>query len=100
MLRKVVEKDLMESLEIGEKKVKVNMLQYADDTLFFCKATTKSMLNIKAILNFFELASSLKVNFLKSSIRRVGVDQFTIRCFVAILNCDMMKTPFKYLRVP
>jgi len=33
--RIVIEKDLVESLEIGKNSVKVNMLQYADDTLFF-----------------------------------------------------------------
>jgi len=33
--RIVIEKDLVECLEIGKKSIKVNMLQYADDTLFF-----------------------------------------------------------------
>ena len=36
------EKKLIDSLEVGKGKVKVNMLQYADDTLFFCEANTKS----------------------------------------------------------
>ena len=43
------EKKLIDSLEVGKDKVNVNMLQYADDTLFFCKANTKSVFNIKAI---------------------------------------------------
>jgi len=38
MVRKAVEKDLVESLEVGVKKVKVNMLQYANDTLFFLQS--------------------------------------------------------------
>jgi len=66
--RNADELDAVESMEIGSKKVKVNMLQYADDTLFFCHANSKSIFNIKAMLNCFKLASSLKVNFLKSSI--------------------------------
>ena len=73
--KKVVRKNLIESLEIGCKKVKVNMLQYADDTLFFCNANTKNVFNLKVILNCFELASSLKVNFLKTRIGGVKVDQ-------------------------
>ena len=100
VVRKIVKSNLVESMEIGVKKVKVNMLQYAGDTLFFCKATTKSVFNIKFFLNCFELASGLKVNFLKSSIGGVGVEQFTIHCFVAIINCDVRKTPFKYLGMP
>ena len=95
--RSAMEKDLVESVEIESKNIKVNMLQYADDTLFFCKATTKSVFNIKAILNCIELAFGLKVNILKSSISGVGMDAFRICCFAIILNSDVMKTPFKYL---
>jgi len=47
----------------------MNMLQYVDDTLFFCKANVQSVFVIKIILNCFELASGLKVNYHKS---RVG----------------------------
>ena len=41
--RNVVELNLVESLAIENKKIKVNMLQFADDTLFFCKANYKSV---------------------------------------------------------
>ena len=44
------EKKLIDSLEVGKNKVKINMLQYANDTLFFCEANTKSVFNIRAIL--------------------------------------------------
>ena len=63
--RNVVELNLVESLAIGNKKIKVNMLQFADDTLIFCKANYKSVFSVKVILNCFELASGLKVNFSK-----------------------------------
>jgi len=87
----------LESLEVGSKKVRVNMLQYADDTLFFCQTNIKSVFTIKVILSYFELAYGLKVNFLKSSIEGVGIDLFMIWGFASILNCDVMNTPFKYL---
>jgi len=83
----VVEKKLIDSLEIGREKVKVNMLQYADDTLFFCEANVKSVFNIKATLNWFELSSGLKVNFMKSKIGGLGVEQIMMQGFAAILNC-------------
>jgi len=54
------------------------MLQYANDTLFFCEANTKSVLNIKVVLNCFELSSRLKVNFLNSRIGGLGIAQLTI----------------------
>jgi len=70
------------------------MLQYVDDTLCFCKANLKRVFNIKVILNYFKLASDLKVNFLKSRIGGVRVDQTAILRFTSILKCDVMKTPF------
>ena len=78
-VRKAIEQNLVESLEVGVQKVKVNMLQYADDTLFLCKANFKYVCNLKVILHYFELASSLKVNFSKSRIGGVGVDHTVIQ---------------------
>jgi len=76
--RMAVEKNLIDSLEIGVKNVKVNMLQYANDTLFFCESNIKSVFNIKMALNCFKLSSGLKVNFLKSMIDGLGINQVSI----------------------
>jgi len=95
--RMAVEKNLINSLEIRSNKVKVNMLQYVDNTLFFCEANCKSIFNIKVALNFFELSFGLKVNFMKSRLGGLGVKQLTIQHFVAILNCEVTMTPFVYL---
>ena len=98
--RTAVEKELVEGLEISKKSVKVNMLQYVYDTLFFCKTNIKNVFNIKVMLSCFELVSGLKVNFLKSRIGGVGVEQKKILCFTSILNCEVMRTSFKYLGLP
>jgi len=37
-IRERIEKDLVESVEIKGRFIKVNMIQYVDDTLFFYKA--------------------------------------------------------------
>jgi len=98
--RMTEEKQLIDNLEVGKAKVKVNMLQFADDTLFFCEANTKNVFNIKAILLCFELASGLKVNFLKIRIGGTGLSQRLFLCFATILNCKVMGTPFIYLGLP
>ena len=100
MSRMAEEKNLIDSLKVGRDKVKVNMLQYANDTLFFCEANTKSIFNIKAILQCFELALGLRVNFLKSKIGGTGLDQLLLQRFATILNCDVMGSPFVYLGLP
>ena len=38
-------------------------LQYADDTLLFCKSEEGYISNLKVLLYGFELASGLKINF-------------------------------------
>jgi len=76
--------------------VKVNILEYADDTLFFYEANTKSVFNIKAVLQCF----GLRVNFLKSRIGGTGLDQLSLQRFVVILNRDVMVSPFVYLGLP
>jgi len=96
-VREAVDKDMLKSVEIGGRFIKVNMLRYADDTLFFCKAQAQSVLVIKAILNCFELASGLKVNFQKSSVGGVGCSPLLVEQFTTILNCEKMKIPFIYL---
>ena len=98
--RMTEEKKLIDNLEVGKDKVKVNMLQYADDTLFICEANTKSVFNIKVILQCFQLSSGLRVNFLKSRIGGTGVDHFLLQRFAVILNCDTMVSPFVYLGLP
>ena len=55
---------------------------------------------MKAILLCFELASDLKVNFVKSTIGGLGLDQSLLQSFAAILNCKVMVTPFVYLGLP
>jgi len=97
VIRKAVEKELLESVSIGDELVKVNMLQYANNTLFFCEANPQSVFSIKAMLNCFKLVSGLKVSYLKSNIGGVGCSQQMLQCCVTILNCEVMRTPFKYL---
>ena len=74
VVRQAEEKKLVESIEVREKQVKVSMLQYADDTLFFCKALIQSVLTLKVILKCFELAFVLKVNYSKSKVCGMGVN--------------------------
>jgi len=40
------------------------------------------------------------VNFLKSRIGGMGLDQLSLQRLTAILNCDVMVSPFVYLELP
>ena len=90
---------MLDSIEIGERKTKVSMLQFADGTLFFSKANLQSLLVVKATLMCFELASRLKVNYSKSKAGGEGISFNHLLRFVSVLNCDVMKAHFTYLGI-
>jgi len=98
VVRQAKEKKLVESIEVRERRVNVIMLQYADDTLFFYKATTQSIMTLK-VIKCFELAFGLKVNYSKKKVGGVGVSVNQTVLYAIILNCKIMKAPFTYLRV-
>ena len=55
---------------------------------------------ISLLFRFFELASDLKVNFFKSKVVGIGVDEASMRRYAKVLNCEIMKTRFIYLGIP
>jgi len=85
---------------VGQKRIPFTMLQFADDTIFVCKAKTQNIVVLKSILICFEIASGLKVNFNKSKLGSMGVQDNMVQRFSTILNCSVMKVPFKYLGIP
>ena len=97
LVRQAVKVNLLTSLKIGRKKVELCILQYADDTMFFCEDSYTNVVTLKAILRGFELASSLKINFHKSKITGINVQRNNLACYTKTLNCAQMGIPFKYL---
>jgi hypothetical protein len=52
---------------------------------------------IKANMKLFELMSGLKVNFHKSMLAGINIDQSWLEEAANILQCKVGTTPFKYL---
>jgi len=97
LVKQATTKNLYSGIKVGEKKVEVNLLQFADDTLFVCESKVQNILCIKAILRCFELSSGLKVNFYKSKIGAIGVERNEVKMYSDILHCSLMDIPFTYL---
>lgn len=53
----------------------ISHLQYVDDTLVFMPNECSSLVHVKIILRWFELTSGLKVNFHKSSLVGINLDE-------------------------
>ncbi|XP_028093947.1 uncharacterized protein LOC114294046 [Camellia sinensis] len=92
--------ELIKGVVIGLRKVNVTHLQFANDTIVFCEAEENDILNVKRILRCFEVLSRLKINFHKSLVCGVGVQEAEVNVFAGRLNCMIQKLPFMYLGLP
>lgn len=100
MLQRGCDLGLIEGVSIGQAGFHLSHLQFADDTLIFSSASLESMQNVKRILLCFELMSGLKVNFSKSSIFGVGIEDHVCDFTAQTLRCKQGHLPFKYLGLP
>jgi len=91
---------LIEGIDLGQSQLSILHLQYADDTLIFSSDKLSSLQNIKRILQCFELVSGLKVNLLKSSITRTGIEEVVVANTASNLRCIVTGQPLKYLGLP
>ena len=99
LMRSVVSKNLFRSYIVGSLKEEVNILQYADDTLFFGDATKHNVRTLKCVLRCFEEASGLKINYSKSHFGCLGKSVSWCREAAQFLNCSTMDFPFIYLGI-
>ena len=76
------------------------MLHFIDDTIFFSMIDIKNIMTIKCVLICFEIVSGLKVNYTKSKLIGLRIQNNVLHRFSMILYCSTMEVPFKYLGVP
>ncbi|GKU95921.1 hypothetical protein SLEP1_g9218 [Rubroshorea leprosula] len=100
LIYKAKELNLYKGVEMGEERLEVTHLQFADDSIFFCDASDSNIKAIKGILRTFELVSGLKVNFFKSALYGINVKAEDVSKWAESLNCMVGAIPFKYLGVP
>jgi hypothetical protein len=100
MMRKAVVIERFQPFLVGGENLPISLLQYADDTLCIGNATVDNLWVLKAVLRGFEMASGLKVNFWKSCVMGLNVDDDFLQMTSDFLNCKIGRTPFKYLGLP
>ena len=66
-LHEAISRNLFKGIKVGRNEMSVSHLQYADDTIIFCKSQVDQLLNVKRVLRCFEVISGFKINFFKSS---------------------------------
>ena len=75
-------------------------LQYADDTLLFLEHNLDKARALKWMLTCFEQLSGLKINYDKSDLVTIGMEEEETRAWAQTLCCKIGSFPFKYLGVP
>ena len=97
---KLVSQDLVQCLELGKDKVKVSHLQFADDTLFFLKENEDNIRTLYSALKIFCTVSSLKINFGKSTLLGINLEEEEVGYLTALVECSVGVWPIKYLGLP
>ena len=75
-------------------------LQYADDTLLFLKDDLDMANNMKWILLCYEQMTGMRINFDKSDLLTIGLEDSRINEYAKIFCCKKGEFPIKYLGVP
>lgn len=100
LLVRAKEMGLIKGVSVGQSEFLITHLQFADDTLLFCEAEEVELVTIKRILRCFEIISGFKINFHKSVLCGIGIDETLSQAFATKLKCKCLKLPIKYLGLP
>ncbi len=79
---------------------KIVIIQYADDTIFFCEAKVRQVRNLRFACQLFEWASGLKINRNKLELFYLGTRSSRGERLVKILECKVGTFPIGYLGLP
>ncbi|XP_071700548.1 uncharacterized protein [Rutidosis leptorrhynchoides] len=100
LTKKAVERGMYKGVEVGKDKVVISHLQYADDTIFFGEWSRRNARNLMYLLECFERASGLKVNYNKSQLFGIGISNDNVEALASWCSCLAGRLPFMYLGIP
>ena len=94
------ETGITEGFFVGRDRTRVSLLQFANDTIFFSKASMEHLQNLKIILVVFGQVSGLKINLEKNTISSINTRQELLSNLASVLDCRVSKWPLSYLGLP
>ena len=75
---------------------RASILQFADDTIFFSKASLEHLQILKIIILVFGQVSGLKINLEKSSILGINRSKEMVSRLASSMDCQEMDWPLSY----
>lgn len=100
MLRKATEQELIRGLGTYIIPRGVMSLQYANDTIIFLEKDTKRARNLKDILSYFQMMSGMRINYNKSEIVPLNLEDSDLLEISNIFGCPAGAFPIRYLGIP
>jgi hypothetical protein len=100
MLARAAEAGLIAGLLAQFRDGGIVALQYADDTVLFSSSDKLGLRNLRCILLLFEVVSGMRINFHKSEIVPMNMEESEPHDIAHVLNCPTGSFPIKYLGVP
>lgn len=100
ILDRASEKGLLEGVTPHLVEGGITHLQYADDTVLFIQHTQQNIVNLKFLLFCFEEVSGMKINYNKSEVFTIGINEVDSVNIAVAFNCKLGQFPMKYLGLP
>lgn len=100
MLQKAANGGLIRGLLYNSNTQGVVSLQYADDTILFSDIDENHLRNLKGTLAWFEKISGMRINFHKSELIPMNLEEADTHRIAHIFGCPIGELPIKYLGIP
>ena len=100
MLAKAADQQLISGLCPDNCPGGVICLQYADDTILLLDNNLEHAENLKTVLSCFEQVSGMRINYDKSELIPINLEEVELPPFFSCLGCSQGKFPIKYLGIP
>ena len=97
MIVRAEERGLFEGFLVGRNRIKVSHLPFADDTIFFSKASFEELHSLKLILLVFGRLSRLRINLNKSTLLGINISLDQTARLASLLDCAAFDWSLSYL---
>lgn len=100
ILNEAMEKQLIQAPLIRNSCPDFLVIQYADDTILVLPAIPSQLWQVKNLLMHYANYTGLKVNYSKSFLVPLNINEDSLPGLLQILGCQQGKLPFAYLGLP
>ncbi|XP_057249213.1 uncharacterized protein LOC130590681 [Beta vulgaris subsp. vulgaris] len=100
LIKKATAMGFWSGIEVCKYGPVLSHLQFADDTVLFSSPDPQCLHNVRKVLILFQLASGLQINFHKSELLGVNVNESEMQELAHLLGCKVGSFPLIYLGLP